>query len=451
MTKERGASDRKATTKGTEDANGGGTLTWLRELVRRVTTPLVRMLARSRGRLPGWANGALDWIRWRLPQSWVDTLTGRRTGRKTDWEYRGVHDRPEVPDTPKRLFIGPANFAGQGFAWARAVEAAMPDVGAICFALQLEGGFDFPDDFHVPPLVYRRNRRWQKGQLGYLTAFTHVIIEAGRPLVADLLHLDPFREAQALSGVGAKVAFLSHGSDTRIPSHHAERFAWSPYRDRDWAEVPRLERQARHLVERLGTFTGDVFVSTPDLLDDLPSATWCPVVVDPARWRSAAPPLERRRPVVVHAPSNSRVKGSDLVDAALGPLHDSGVIEYRRVGRVPAEVMPGLYREADVVLDQFRLGSYGVAACEAMAAGRVVVGNVTDAVRERVQAATGLALPVVQAEPDEITDVVLRLLDERDLGRASAAAGVAFVERVHSGPFAAEALRGFLAGGDRNE
>lgn len=417
----------------------------------RTMTPLVRTLARRRGRLPRWANATLDWIRWRLPQSWVNTLTGRRTGRKTDWDYPGVHDRPPVPNTPKRLFIGPANFAGQGFAWARAAEAAMPDVGAICFALQLEGGFDFTDDFHVTPLAYRRNRRWQKGQLDYATAFTHVIIEAGRPLFADLLHLDPFREARALSKTGAKVAFLSHGSDTRIPSRHAERFAWSPYRDADWAEVPRLERQSQHLVERLSTFDGTVFVSTPDLLDDLPFATWCPVVVDPARWRSPAPPLERERPVVVHAPSNSRVKGSDLVAAALGPLHASGVIEYRLIGRVPAEAMPGVYRDADVVLDQFRLGSYGVAACEAMAAGRVVVGNVTDAVRERVRDATGLALPVVQAEPDEIADVVLRLLDERDRARTRAAEGVAFVERVHSGPFAAEALRGFLEGGDSDE
>jgi glycosyltransferase involved in cell wall biosynthesis len=113
--------------------------------------------------------------------------------------------------------------------------------------------------------------------------------------------------------------------------------------------------------------------------------------------------------------------------------------------------MPGIYRDADVVLDQFRLGSYGVAACEAMAAGRVVVGNVTDAVRRRVRETTGSDLPVVQAEPDEIADVVLRLIDERDWGRARAAEGVAFVERVHSGPLAAEALRGFLESGEPDE
>jgi len=418
-----------------------------RRVLHALTTGAVRALGRVRGWLPEWANRGLDWVRWRIPQSWIRALTGGTPVSVDDWEYPGVHDRPAIPATTRRLFIGPANFAGQGYAWARTAERAVPDLGAICFALQIEGGFSFPDDFSASPLVYRKNRRWQQEQLDYVSGFTHVIIEAGRPLFADLLRLDPFREARRLAEGGIRVAMLSHGSDSRDPARHAARYEWSPYRDRDWVEVPRLRRQARRFARRLREWEGVVFVSTPDLLDDLPFATWCPVVVDPDLWRSAVPVLERERPVVVHAPSNSRVKGSDLVDAALAPLHDAGVVEYRRIGRVPAEAMPGVYRDADVVLDQFRLGSYGVAACEAMAAGRVVVGNVAEPVRSRVREATGLELPIVQAEPDAIADVVLRLLEERDRGREAAAAGEAFVEHVHSGPFAGEALRTFLEGG----
>jgi len=408
---------------------------------------VVRTLTRLRGRLPRSANRTLDRIRWRLPDRWVSAVTGRDAGRTADWDVPDAHVRPEVPDAPIRLLIGPANFGGQGYAWSRAVERSIPGTAAVCFALQIDGGFDFRDDYSVAPTVYRRSRRWQQEQFAYVSSsFTHVIIEAGRSLFADLFNLDPFKEAAALEKSGVRVAMMSHGTDSRLPRQHAQRHEWSPFRDRDWPELRRLRRRAEDFVKGLRRFSGPVFVSTPDLLDDLPFATWCPVVVDTDRWRSGSPVLARERPVVVHAPSNSRVKGTEYVDAAMVPLHERGVIEYRRIERVASAEMPDVYQEADIVLDQFRLGSYGVAACEAMAAGRVVVGNVTAEVRERVRATTGFDLPVVQAEPDAIGDVVERLLLDRDRGATAARDGVTFIEQVHAGQFSASVLSRFLSG-----
>ena len=67
------------------------------------------------------------------------------------------------------------------------------------------------------------------------------------------------------------------------------------------------------------------------------------------------------------APSNSALKGDPSIDAQLRGLEREGLIEYRRVEGIPYSNMPQLYRTADIVLDQFRLGDYGVSACEAMA------------------------------------------------------------------------------------
>ena len=160
----------------------------------------------------------------------------------------------------------------------------------------------------------------------------------------------------------------------------------------------------------------------------MPHGIWLPVVVDVTSPAGSAP-LERDRPVVVHAPSRSRLKGSADIDATLRRLHDEGLCEYRRLERVPPTEMPAALAAADVVLDQFAIGSYGVLACEAMAAGRVVVGHVRQDVRERV----GEPLPVVEATPDDVEDVLRALVDDRDAARATAAAGRAFVERVHGG------------------
>lgn len=431
-----------------------------RRVLKRRLRRVVKRIGRARPYLPGWVNRILDWLRWHIPASWVLALGGRPY-RLPDGTILSVgavkallndpamHRRPAPPDTDVRVLIGPTNYAGQGNAWMRAVERSLPGVGGVCFALEVPGGFDFPDDFSVPPLVYRRSRRWQRDQFRYIAeGFTHVITEAARPLCADLYHLDPFHESEALVKRGLRVAMLSHGTDSRNPRAHAERFEWSPYRDPEWEAVPVLQQQTDDYTRRLESFDGPVYVSTPDLIDYIPRGVWCPVVVDVERWRSDAPVLEADRPVVVHAPSRSHIKGSDLVDAAMTRLHDAGIVEYRRIERVPSAEMPGVYTRADIVLDQFLLGSYGVAASEAMAAGRVVVGNVAPEVRSRVLELSGAELPVVQADPSEIAEVVEHLARERVEGRRAAAAGPEFVDRVHTGEFSARALRPFLIGDD---
>jgi glycosyltransferase involved in cell wall biosynthesis len=121
-------------------------------------------------------------------------------------------------------------------------------------------------------------------------------------------------------------------------------------------------------------------------------------------------------------------------------MHDSGVIEYRRVNGVPSVQMPEVYRSADIVLDQFRLGSYGVAACEAMAAGRVVVGHVTDENRSRVKKSTGQSLPIVESTAADLESVLLDIIHDAEGSRAIARAGAAYVAEVHGGRFSASVL-----------
>jgi hypothetical protein len=242
------------------------------------------------------------------------------------------------------------------------------------------------------------NLAWQKDQERHVTrSYTHVLIEAERPVFGTLYGPECSTELPVLRKAGIAVALLAHGSDVRIPSNHVERYEWSPFREGDWESIPTLEYNAARNASLLNGYDGHVLVSTPDLLDDIPKGVWCPVVVDADVWATPQPPMRAKRLVVVHAPSNSRMKGSELVDPLLQQLADAGLVEYRRITDVTPEHMPEIYRSADIVLDQFRLGSYGAAACEGMAAGRVVVGHVADHVRKRVLAATGTTLPIVEA------------------------------------------------------
>jgi glycosyltransferase involved in cell wall biosynthesis len=102
--------------------------------------------------------------------------------------------------------------------------------------------------------------------------------------------------------------------------------------------------------------------------------------------------------------------------------------------------MPSVFASADIVIDQFRAGSYGVAACEAMASGRVVVGHVMPLAREFITRQTGLELPIVEATPDTLRTVVEELAADPARAREIAEAGRRYVSAVHSGAESARAL-----------
>jgi len=340
------------------------------------------------------------------------------------------------------LGIGPANMAGQGWAWSRAVRRELPGVGVEVFAVP-HPALAFPVDVEVPPDAFARDVRWQVGMEMHLQAeLTHLLIEAGRPVAGTLNGKTFAADARRLRDAGLAVGLVFHGSEIRDPRVHAERYEWSPFRDRKDPLTARLQRQVDQLAPLVAAFDGPTYVSTPDLLDDVPAASWLPVVVDLDVWTPGDEPLRRERPVVVHAPSHRALKGTELIEPALAELEAGGLITYRRIEGVPAAEVPALIRAADVVLDHFGIGNYGVLTCEAMATGRVSISHIHERVRARVPA----EIPTLEATPDTLGDVLRRVLDERDWARTVAARGPAFVREWHDGRRSAEVIAGFLRG-----
>lgn len=347
-----------------------------------------------------------------------------------------------VGPAKRRLLIAPVNSAGQGYAWARSAER-IDDVAAASYMFRgADDVFCFATDHVVPAAALVGNERWRRAQRDAIFKnFTHVIIESGTHLVepnGEVLAL-----IRALQQQGVRVALLWHGSDIRLPSAHARREPDSPF-STGYPDTEILEQIASRNKAVTDEAAVAVFVSTPDLLTDVPQATWLPVVVDSSTWESSSVALERERPVVLHVPSRAGLKGTDQIEATMARLHEEGLVEYREVRGVPAAEMPRLYADADIVLDQFLVGSYGVAACEALAAGRLVIGHVADAVRRTVQDQTGHAVPIVQARATKLEATLRRLVAEREEASALARRGPEYIRAVHGGDMSAAALRPFL-------
>jgi len=140
-----------------------------------------------------------------------------------------------------------------------------------------------------------------------------------------------------------------------------------------------------------------------------------------------APPSDRKRPVVLHAPSSRRRKGTEHVVAACRELD------------VELEIVEGLdhreaferYRRADVIVDQLNAGWYGVFAIEAMALGKPVVTFLHEEAVRRTEEAFGVPVPIVGATKETLTEALQPLAESAAERRRVGAASRAYAEEVH--------------------
>lgn len=337
---------------------------------------------------------------------------------------------------PPVIGIGPANMAGQAWAWAKALEAAVPQARTEVTTVDRGSPLIFPTDVLVSAEQYAKDPYWASDfEADALNRWTHALLEAGRPLFGLRNGRDFSGDAEVLRAVGIDVAVLLHGSEIRDPALNARRTPWSPYTDPQEELTAKLQENRDILIGLLDEFDGPVFVSTPDLLLDYPRARLLPVVVDVDRWASDRVVMERAVPRVIHAASRAAIKGTAVLETALAPLIEEGRIDYRRLEGVPPEQMPAELGATDIYLDQFALGGYGVAACEAMAAGAVVVGHVVSDVRDLCP-----GLPIVEADPTTVAQVITDLCNDRDRARDLSAAGVEYVRANHDGRRSAQIL-----------
>jgi glycosyltransferase involved in cell wall biosynthesis len=168
-----------------------------------------------------------------------------------------------------------------------------------------------------------------------------------------------------------------------------------------------------------------------------PSGRWPEYdVVPPAivlqDWQPApTEPGETLR--VAHAPSKRAVKGTDAVLEAIESLRSRGVpIELDLIEGVPNREARLRYAAADVVIDQLRIGWYGMLAIESMALAKPVVVHLDDQAAAETEEAFGLELPLVRATEQTLEDVLAGLVEVREslpeLGRRSRE----YVEHVHA-------------------
>jgi len=239
------------------------------------------------------------------------------------------------------------------------------------------------------------------------------------------------RDLPILKKMGKKIIFHCHGCDVRYYENGMD----FPLNACHHCYATRDSSRKKQIVNVMRAYADAFVVTTPDLLEFVPEATYIPTALPIEKLQVTTQKVHNGPLRIFHASSDPVIKGTRYIEEALGPLVKAGMATLSIVQRRPREEVLTLARDADIAIDQMLIGWYGLFAQEMMALGKPVVCYIN-----RKLEAWQHDLPILRADPTTLASVVERLIKDGELRKEKGLEGRRFVERVHSSRVVAQQL-----------
>lgn len=145
-------------------------------------------------------------------------------------------------------------------------------------------------------------------------------------------------------------------------------------------------------------------------------------------FKPVYPSVATTRPLIVHSPTASIVKGTDLILQVIEDLEREYDFEFTLIQNMSRSEALVIKSKADIVLDQIIGGSYGMAALEAMSQGKPVMCYLMKKVFE-----VGLpaVCPVINTNPDTLREQLIRMITSPQLRYETGIRSRQYVETYH--------------------
>jgi hypothetical protein len=190
---------------------------------------------------------------------------------------------------------------------------------------------------------------------------------------------------------------------------------------------PKSNAWQKQLVSLSNQFADSILVSTPDLLEIAPNAVYYPVMLDLKKFnieldkakKNPSKFFKTNKVKILHAPSNSKIKGSDIICNAIKELSKE-TDQFEFIYTKDLNIDTGskytvsryelfqLYAETDIVIDQLTIGWYGLQSIEAIAANCTVMCYID----QKVQSHLFEECPIIATDSIHLKDDILKLLQE---------------------------------------
>jgi glycosyltransferase involved in cell wall biosynthesis len=230
-------------------------------------------------------------------------------------------------------------------------------------------------------------------------------------------------ELALLRASGKRIFVTYQGCDARLGG--AQCRAYGLKAEGACASCSEVDEAKRAAIGRFARYASGIYFLNPDLGWNLPSwARFVPYAhVDPREWVPGGD-SGNSRPLVVHAPSNRGVKGTQAILEAVDALKREGLdFDFRLVENVPFEEARRLYSSADLLVDQLNIGWYGGLAVELMALGKPAMAFLRRSDFKFLPEEMAADIPVVSASAESVRERLRELVSNperlRELGRRS--------------------------------
>lgn len=240
------------------------------------------------------------------------------------------------------------------------------------------------------------------------------------------------RDLEILKKAGKKMVVHHHGSDIRLQSIAQKNNPYVRVKP-EWTE-----EKINHNVELLSRYIDHAIVQDPELheyiVNTYKNTHIIPHTIDVTRFTPKYP-TGRPIPLIIHAPTNRDLKGTNFILQAVRELKRIGYkFRFQLIENKTYEQTRGLLSKADIVIDQLRIGASGFISTEAMAFGKPVICFIRDDLLSKYPP----ELPIVNAKPTNVTDVLKKLLDNPQTWSDIGKQGRSYVEAYHHAPVVAD-------------
>lgn len=159
-------------------------------------------------------------------------------------------------------------------------------------------------------------------------------------------------------------------------------------------------------------------------------------VIGISQYQPFYPDVQNTKPLIVHSASKTGGKGTKYVIEAISELQKQYSFDFKLIHNLTKQDALDLVSRCDIFVDQLITGSHGTAAVEAMAMGKPVICYIN----ETIGADYPEDLPLHNANPDTIYEVLKTLISSAELRLESGKKSRAYAEKYHDDAFNAKAL-----------
>lgn len=233
-----------------------------------------------------------------------------------------------------------------------------------------------------------------------------------------------------------RIAYRFTGYDARLPSIVKPINKYSPFHHGYEHLYDEAIQKKYHAF--LEEYVDQFIVQDPEMGQFAKNAKIVPRALDLSLWKPHYPE-PNECPLIVHAPSKPLIKGTKFVESAIEDLQKEGLnFSYKRIENYSHQAAIDLYKKADIIVDQILIGATGVLTLEGWALGKPVVVFLREDLFNEFYSTSDL--PVGNANPDTIKDVLRELLEDYQLRLELGKRGRALVEKYHSLPTVTDGL-----------